>query len=828
MPGITGVFALNICHRVAASSDENDNGRLELDSHADSPVLGKTAVIIRKTGRTISVKGFSDELGRALSVPVIDGAIAYDDEFSGETHILIVRNALHLPSMNNHLIPPFMMRLAGIRVNECAKFLAKEPNISHHSIYFPDEQYRIPMHLAGITSYIPTRTPTNDEVGNANLIEMTPQVNVWNPHSNIYQEQEDAMIDYKGELKEPNKLRNHLISATNTNNEEPRHMVSCVIDRTLDRVLLAEDLIARRYCSNISTDPFGDALHQISSIRTNREQLIQVVKSNGAKSDLTSERLSEVFDISKGLAVKTMGAVTRMCPRNSASITLNRRYTTNDRMLRYSRMLKDLFMDTMFAAKGKKNKKSTVMKGTDGRSVRGFTCAQIFATEFGWAYPVPMTGKKDIHSAVKKVFKRYGVPPTLICDAAREQIWGEVRVLCDHSGADLVYLEKGTHNTNRAERAIETLKQDTKSDLHTSNAPAIFWCYALERRAEINNSIARDNIHCQGQTPETIMTGQPTDISHISEFKFYEWVKYKRENVQYPFSSWQLGRCLGPARNQGSGMCQHVMTDKGNVMPIQTLRRLLPTENNSPFESEKRIEFDKYIHKRFGDPFKSPDEPVDIPDEYDWEYYCEEKSSIPETDEYADYAAYINAEVLLPQNGEHMRAARVIGFAKDDKGREKGTYNPEPVLDTRIYEVMFPDGAVEQYAANLIAENLIGQVDEEGKTHLMLESIDDHRTDGTQATIQGSMTTRGHELKCSWKDGTSTWIPLKDLKESYPIETAEYASAMHLVESPAFKWWVPHVLRKRDQIISKVQHRLVKKNFKYGHVVPSSVKEAYE
>ena len=86
-------------------------------------------------------------------------------------------------------------------------------------------------------------------------------------------------------------------------------------------------------------------------------------------------------------------------------------------------------------------------------------------------------------------------------------------------------------------------------------------------------------------------------------------------------------------------MCQHVMTDKGNVMPIQTLRRLLPTEINSPFESEKRIEFDKYIHKRFGDPYKSPDEPVEIPDEYDWEYYCEEKSLIPETDEFAEYAA---------------------------------------------------------------------------------------------------------------------------------------------------------------------------------------------
>ena len=75
---------------------------------------------------------------------------------------------------------------------------------------------------------------------------------------------------------------------------------------------------------------------------------------------------------------------------------------------------------------------------------------------------------------MKKIFKRYGVPPALICDAAREQIYGETRTLCDQAGADLVFLEKGTHNANRAERAIETLKQSTKKDLNNALVPAIF------------------------------------------------------------------------------------------------------------------------------------------------------------------------------------------------------------------------------------------------------------------------------------------------------------------------------------------------------------------
>jgi hypothetical protein len=36
---------------------------------------------------------------------------------------------------------------------------------------------------------------------------------------------------------------------------------------------------------------------------------------------------------------------------------------------------------------------------------------------------------------------------------------------------------------------------------------------------------------------------------------------------------------------------------------------------------------------------------------------------------------------------------------------------------------------------------------------------------------------------------TSTWVSLKDLKESNPIETAEYAVANKISEEPAFAWW---------------------------------------
>jgi hypothetical protein len=37
-----------------------------------------------------------------------------------------------------------------------------------------------------------------------------------------------------------------------------------------------------------------------------------------------------------------------------------------------------------------------------------------------------------------------------------------------------------------------------------------------------------------------------------------------------------------------------------------------------------------------------------------------------------------------------------------------------PILDTRVYDVEFPDGRVDKYAANVIAESMFAQVDDEG------------------------------------------------------------------------------------------------------------------
>jgi hypothetical protein len=72
------------------------------------------------------------------------------------------------------------------------------------------------------------------------------------------------------------------------------------------------------------------------------------------------------------------------------------------------------------------------------------------------------------------------------------------------------------------------------------------------------------------------------------------------------------------------------------------------------------------------------------------------------------------------------------------------------------------------------------------------------------------------------------WLPLKTLKDSNPIETAEYAVSNKLAGEPAFVWWVHDTLRSHDRFISKVKTRYWKRTtHKYGVALPHSVKEAY-
>ena len=111
----------------------------------------------------------------------------------------------------------------------------------------------------------------------------------------------------------------------------------------------------------------------------------------------------------------------------------------------------------------------------------------------------------------------------------------------------------------------------------------------------------------------------------------------------------------------------------------------------------------------------------------------------------------------------------------------------KPTTDTSLYKVEYIYRTIETLAANIITENILLQVEKEGHRKLLMNVIIDNQThkddikeDDTfytkmDGTIHCRHTIKGWEICVQWKDGSSNWIALKDLNNSYSLEVADYA-----------------------------------------------------
>jgi hypothetical protein len=93
----------------------------------------------------------------------------------------------------------------------------------------------------------------------------------------------------------------------------------------------------------------------------------------------------------------------------------------------------------------------------------------------------------------------------------------------------------------------------------------------------------------------------------------------------------------------------------------------------------------------------------------------EPEASMPEADDFTidGFDKYIAAEVILPK-GDNMVLGKVIGRKRDCNDNPIGMGHSNPILDTRVYNVQFPDGHVQEFTANVIAQNLYSQLDHSG------------------------------------------------------------------------------------------------------------------
>jgi hypothetical protein len=86
----------------------------------------------------------------------------------------------------------------------------------------------------------------------------------------------------------------------------------------------------------------------------------------------------------------------------------------------------------------------------------------------------------------------------------------------------------------------------------------------------------------------------------------------------------------------------------------------------------------------------------------------------------------------------------------------------------------------------VIAQNLYSNVDHDGNQYVVMDSIIDHKKKAQAISKEEAfiemkgkrikrMTTKRWGFCVQWKDGSTSWECLKDLKESNPAQVSEYA-----------------------------------------------------
>jgi hypothetical protein len=588
-------------------------------------------------------------------------------------------------------------------------------------------------------------------------------------------------------------------------------------------------------------------LGQISSCYLEEETNSRIIASaitTDRHSKVSAENMSKKWKIGIETAKRTMQVTTQQGVR-TALHPITRMYRVDHLQSNKKRLNSHFYCDSLIAKT---------------KSLRGNNGAQVYTNgKFTSVYPWRL--KSEVGQTLNDFCADVGIPEQLTGDLAAEQTGPNTDFMAAvrHYRIKMHWAEKGRHNQNHhAEREIGILKERWKQRMTQKSVPKRLWDYGLVYEGEILSRISRGN---DGRTGYEELTGNTPDIAEWLDFEFYDlvWCYYKTDgDIGEPVQ--RLARWLGISHRVGSDMSYWVLTNSGKVISSTTVQHVTQ-ENMDEAATKLKVEtFNQEVNTRLDDTnFQSNDMPGTSPYLEDILLKEEEETVgtsgiIPPDAEYADMMEdnrmdaddfadseemdkYIGAQLLLDVGGETLQA-RVVKRSEELDGTKKGKGHRNPIFDTRAYMVELGDGSVAEYTANIIAENIYSQIDSEGRQQALMKEISDFRKDGTAIaredgfTISSNgnrtpkVTTRGWQLLVEWKDGTSDWIDLKDLKESNPVEVAEFAMHNQIQDEPAFAWWVKTVISHKNRIISKVKSKYWKTSHKFGIKLPHTVDEA--
>jgi hypothetical protein len=754
----------------------------ELDSHADTCGVNDVAKILYYTGKTVQVSAYSPTIEKLENIPIVTAAMAYDDAVTGESYIVLFHQALYFGQhLKNILLNLNQIRVNGVQVEDAPKHLTQGK--SSHSIKFPQEDISIPLSMHGCLSYFTVRTPTEEEINQCLTLTATAENLEWNQYSDEFAQNEAS---YDGSLRIP--MTRRAMNYISSNEHE-------IIDT------IQEDM----YC--------------INAIQSSKPQLY-----------VQPEELAHKWAIGKVMAEDTIKATTQKFIRRSLH-PIDRRYRTRNTMLK-SKSLNCSF--TFFAST---------------RSLVRNTCGQLFISDFGFGKFCPQRLKSEAGYSLQEFLQDVGIPRHLHTDAAKEMTLGTWSKVCKEAGIKTSTSEPYSPWQNRTEVEIRELKRHVRRLMARTKTPTPLWDFCTLYATDLRNRLARPLHQLHGCTPYEMLTGNTPDISEFLEYEWYQPVWYF-EPTAFPNQRKILARWIGVAHRVGQAMCYWLLPQSGIPITRTTVQPLSTIELQTDDIKEQLRTFDATLGDKIAILVENPnmrmqlyrEDEVQRDDNHDDDDTVDQPT-LPELDMHDKLL--LTEPTLLTLNGPCK--AKIIARKRDQNGNLIGNYDANPMINTRVYIAEFHDGSTKEYAANVIAEAIYNQVMEDGYDSTLFSEIigHDHNQEQEQEIRDEYLTNldlvpgaRAHEesqlkrmmdswhICIGWKDGSSSWHPLAEVKNSHPVHLAEYAERNKLQELPVFKWWAKHTLRQSKRLIASITARYAKRTYKFGIQVPNSTEEA--
>ena len=164
------------------------------------------------------------------------------------------------------------------------------------------------------------------------------------------------------------------------------------------------------------------------------------------------------------------------------------------------------------------------------------------------------------------MFARDGDLAAFICDNAKKIVQGKFHQKLKDAACQLKQLESYTSCWNATKRGMKEVQKEANCKLLTSRAPKHLWDDCFEFYAYIRSNAAHDIYKLDREVPETVMSGETSDISQFCELEWFKWVMFWDETAPFSDDMLKLGHNLGPIIDVGQAMTTKIITKNWQVL----------------------------------------------------------------------------------------------------------------------------------------------------------------------------------------------------------------------------------------------------------------------